>query len=58
MMSKKMVFLLFNIGTITYAIWRGSLAWDVPSVIAGVVAMLLMNGVLWISARKFKDWKW
>ena len=58
MMSKKMAFILFNVGSIAYVTWKGDVGWDVISIVSLVVTLLIMNGVLWISARNFKDWKW
>ncbi len=52
-----MWFLLFNIGTILYLIARGDLHWNTTSIFSYGVALLLMNCIAWISARKYKDWK-
>jgi hypothetical protein len=55
--SKKTWFLLFNVGTIIYLIGRGRLRWNIVSVFSYGFALLLINGIIWISARKYKDWK-
>lgn len=56
-MSKKAWFLVFNLGTIIYLIVSGSLRWEVVSIFSYGLALLLMNGIAWISARKYKGWK-
>jgi len=56
-MPKWTWFLLFNVGTIAYLMISGALRWETDSVISSVIALLVMNGVAWISARKYKDWK-
>jgi hypothetical protein len=56
-MSKRMWFLLFNLGTIIYMIVTGSLSWDIVTIASFVFALLLINGIAWISARKYKEWK-
>ena len=55
--SKRMWFLLFNVGTILYLVLVGRLTWDATSIISYGLALLMMNGIAWISARKYKDWK-
>jgi hypothetical protein len=55
--SKRIWFLLFNLGTILYLILSGVLKWDLISIFSYGLALFLMNGIAWISARKFKDWK-
>ena len=52
-----MWFLLFNVGTILYLVLVGRLTWDATSIISYGLALLMMNGIAWISARKYKDWK-
>jgi hypothetical protein len=56
LMSKWMWFLLFNVGTIIYMIVSGSLHWDVINLVSFGLALALINGIAWISARKFR-WK-
>ena len=55
--SKKTWFLLFNVGTTIYMIATGNLHWDATSIFCYSVALLLINGIAWISARKYKGWK-
>ena len=56
-MSRKTWFLFFNLGTIIYLIISGCLRWEIVSIISYGSALLLMNGIAWISSRKYKDWK-
>jgi cytochrome c oxidase subunit IV len=56
-MSKKVWFLVFNLGTIIYLTVSGSLRWEVVSIFSYGLALLLMNGIAWISACKYKGWK-
>jgi len=55
--SKKTWFVLFNVGTTIYMILSGNLHWDVTSIFCYGVALLLINFIAWISARKYKGWK-
>jgi hypothetical protein len=55
--SKKLWFLLFNVGTIVYLLSTGTLRWEFVSVLACFLALTMMNGIAWISARKYKQWK-
>jgi hypothetical protein len=55
--SKKVWFLIFNVGTIIYLIANGSLHWDAISIVSYGLALLIMNGIALISARKYKGWK-
>ena len=57
LISKKLLFLLFNVGSILYVIFKGNVGFDAISIASCVIALIVMNSVLWISARKFKDWK-
>lgn len=57
LISKKTWFLLFNVGTLIYLVATGTLRWDPISIFSSVVALLVMNGVAWVSARKYKEWK-
>ena len=54
-MSKRMWFLLFNVGTILYLIISGTLRWGAVSVISCGISLLLINGIALISARKYKN---
>jgi hypothetical protein len=56
-MSKGMWFLLFNVGTILYLIVSGTLHRNVINLVSFGLALALINGIAWISARKFK-WKY
>ncbi len=56
-MSKRTWFLLFNIGTIIYLISSGTLTWDAISIFSCVIALLLMNGIAWISGCEYPHWK-
>jgi hypothetical protein len=55
--SKKMWFLLFNVGTTLYMIVSGHLSWDTISIVSFAVALGLINLIAWISARRFPEWK-
>jgi len=54
---KKVWFLLFNVGTILYLILSDDLKWNFISILSYGLALLLMNGIAWLSARRYKDWK-
>jgi hypothetical protein len=56
-MSKKMFFSLFNTATIIYLILIGSPRLQAASIFSCVFALLLINGMIRISARKYKEWK-
>jgi hypothetical protein len=56
-MSKKAWFLLFNLGTALCLVATGSLSWDVVSIISFGLFLLIINGIAWFSARKYKEWK-
>lgn len=58
LMSKKAWFALFNLGSLLYMIVSGSLHWEWLDLVSFGIALLLMNGIAWISARRYKDWKW
>ena len=55
--SKKMWFLLFNVGTTLYIILIGHLQLDAISIVSFAVALGLINLLAWISARRFPEWK-
>lgn len=55
--SKKMWFLLFNVGTTIYVIVSGTVRWDALSILSYVVALGLINFIAWFSARSFPSWK-
>jgi len=55
--SKKMWFLLFNVGTTLYMIVFGHLRWSVISIVSFAVALGLINLIAWISASRFPEWK-
>lgn len=55
--SKRMWFLLFNVGTTLYMIVSGHLSWSAISIVSFVVALGSINLIAWISARRFPDWK-
>lgn len=57
LVSKKVWFLTFNALTIFYLITTKTLSWDPASIFYCFLALLLMNCIAWISARKYKDWK-
>jgi hypothetical protein len=52
-----MWFLLFNVGTVLYLIAFGDVSWNLISIVSYSLALLLINILAWISARKFPDWK-
>ena len=55
--SKKLWFLLFNAGSVAYLIGTGRLRWELVSLLICAGALLLMNGIAFLSARNFPDWK-
>lgn len=55
--SKKMWFVLFNIGTTIYVILFGHLSLDAISLVSYGVALILINLIAWFSTRRFPDWK-
>ena len=57
LVSKKMWFLLFNMGTTFYVIISGTIKWDAVSILSYAVALGLINMIAWISTRNFPDWK-
>ncbi len=57
LISRKAWFLIFNVGTIIYLVASGTLRWDGISIFSCFAALAIMNGIAWISARKYKDWK-
>ena len=57
LISKKVWFLLFNISSIVYLVATGRLRRDALSVVSCLGALLLLNGIAILSARKFPNWK-
>jgi len=57
LISKKLAFVLFNVGTVLYLILGGYLKWNFFSVLSYGAALMIMNGIAWFSSRNFKDWK-
>ena len=57
LISKRTWFLIFNVGTVAYLIFSGTLQWNVISVVSCSIALLVINCIAWISARKYKEWK-
>lgn len=57
LISRRMWFLLFNVGTTVYMLLSGHLRGRVDSILAFIVALGVMNGIAWVSARNFPDWK-
>jgi hypothetical protein len=55
--SKKMWFLLFNVGATLYMILFGHLGLDLISIGSFAVALGLINLIAWISAKRFPEWK-
>jgi hypothetical protein len=52
--SKKVWFLLFNLGALVFEIVTGALRWEVSSVIANGIALLFVNWMTLIASRKYK----
>lgn len=57
LISKTLWFVLFNVIGIIYLAVTGTLHWDGVSIFSCGLALLLMNFIAWVSARKYKDWK-
>jgi hypothetical protein len=55
--GKKLWFILFNVASILYLVLSGRLRLSLESIVGCIVALLLINGVAFISARNFPDWK-
>ena len=56
-MSKRTCFVLFNLVAISYLIASGNVQLETISIVSYAIALALINGLAWISARKWKDWK-
>jgi len=54
LISKKWWFLIFNLGTTLYMVLSGNLRWDVESLLSYGVVLLAVNGLILISARRYK----
>jgi hypothetical protein len=57
LVSKKQWFILFNVGTLIALALAGRLTSSRESLVASLVALIIMNGVAVISSRNFPDWK-
>lgn len=55
--SKRQWFILFNVLGVIMLVVTGRLGLSPKSLITGLVALLLMNGIAAISARKYPEWK-
>ena len=55
--GKKLWFVIFNVASIAYLAISGRLVWTAESILISIVTMLLMNGIAFIPARKFSDWR-
>ena len=55
--GKKQFFALWNIVALAVMAWQGRLTWDLESILATLIALLVINGLILISARNFPDWK-
>lgn len=55
--SKKLWFVLFNAVTIVYLMLVGKLHLEMDSLLSCGAALLLINVVVFISAKNFPDWK-
>jgi len=51
---KKAWFFIFNIGTNIYLIVTGTLHWNLISICSSGAALLLIDGIAWISSSKYK----
>jgi hypothetical protein len=54
LISKKTWLLVFNIVAVTCVVVSDSFHWDLISVVSYGIALVLINWVAWISARKYK----
>lgn len=57
LVSKKQFFVLFNLVSVGALVLTGRLKWSAESLSTSVVALLVVNGVVAISARNFPEWK-
>lgn len=57
LVTKKQWFILFNAGTLIALAVTGRLSSSLKSLVASVVALLIMNAVAAISARNYPEWK-
>jgi hypothetical protein len=55
--GKKQFFALWNIVALAVMVWQGRLTWDLESILATLIALLVINGLILISAGNFPDWK-
>ncbi len=57
LISKRLWFILFNVGSLIYLAVTNRLHWDIWSVVGVIFAFALMNFVAWLSSRNFPEWK-
>jgi membrane protein YdbS with pleckstrin-like domain len=50
-------FIIFNVMMLASLGFTGRLRPDWPSIVAVIVALIVMNFVAWISSRHYKEWK-
>jgi hypothetical protein len=50
-------FVLFNVAAIAYLIFTNTLRWTTVSLSGCAIALSLINGSAWLSARRYKNWK-
>jgi hypothetical protein len=57
LVSKRLWFLMFNVICILYFVVTDSLRFSFESILTAGFALMIMNAIALISARKFPDWK-
>jgi hypothetical protein len=57
LVSKKQFFVLFNLVSVAALVLTGRLKWSAESLVTSLIALLVINGVVAISARKFPEWR-
>jgi hypothetical protein len=58
LLPKAWWFALFNVGIVIYLIASGDFRWDWVDVLSAGMALLLIDGVILFSTRRYPEWKW
>lgn len=57
LISKRTAMIVFNIGGLLFIWVNGEMKADVVSIVALVIALIIMNAVVWRSGKEYPDWK-
>lgn len=55
--SKRTAMILFNIAGLLLIWANGEMRADAVSIVALVIALIIMNAVVWRSGKEYPDWK-